>query len=162
MSRREQSCSDEKAQALERESCPERGDASRTHPAETPALESTQAERELVRRAKTYIASREEQRIGLAQVSRALRVSGPYLTAAFRKVEGLPLYRYLRLLRLRRALRLLPERENLSQLAQELGFSSHSHFTTAFQRTFGCVPTFFRARARAVCRTLRLRSRIAP
>jgi AraC-like DNA-binding protein len=52
-------------------------------------------------------------------------------------VEGLPLYRYQLRLRLARALDLLARYDDLSALAHDLGFSSHSHFTAAFRDTYG-------------------------
>ena len=46
------------------------------------------------------------------------------------QVEGLPLYRYQLRLRLARALDLLAQYDDLTSLGLELGFSSHSHFST--------------------------------
>jgi len=44
--------------------------------------------------------------------------------------------------RLRTALELIPGNENnLTDLAFQLGFSSHSHFTLAFRKAFGVPPT---------------------
>jgi AraC-like DNA-binding protein len=67
-----------------------------------------------------------------------------YLTQVFQQVEGLPLYRYQLNLRLARALDLLAGHDDLTTLGLELGFSSHSHFTAAFQRTYGRSPSEFR------------------
>jgi AraC-like DNA-binding protein len=55
-----------------------------------------------------------------------------------------PLYRYQLRLRLARALALMEGDSDLSQLALELGFASHSHFSAAFTRTYGRSPTAFR------------------
>ena len=38
----------------------------------------------------------------------------------------------------------LPRRDDLTALALDLGFSSHSHFTAAFRRAFGRPPAEFR------------------
>jgi AraC-like DNA-binding protein len=67
-----------------------------------------------------------------------------YLTQVFQQVEGLPLYRYQLYLRLARALDLITAYENVSTLALDLGFSSHSHFSAAFKRTYGRSPSAFR------------------
>ena len=116
----------------------------------------TRTQRELVASAKRYISSRPGERIRLVEVGRALGVSSAYITEVFRSVEGVPLYRYVRRKRLESAVRLLPGyASDLSVLALELGFSSHSHFTTAFAQAFGCTPAFFRQRARVVCGKLR-------
>jgi hypothetical protein len=50
------------------------------------------------------------------------------LTTAFRRTEGVPLHRYLTQLRLAQALVELPHASDLTALALDLGFSSHSHF----------------------------------
>jgi AraC-like DNA-binding protein len=50
-------------------------------------------------------------------------------------------------MRLRLSLeRLRDPRANLSAIAYDLGYSSHSHFTMAFRRAFGTTPSEFRAR----------------
>jgi AraC-like DNA-binding protein len=47
-------------------------------------------------------------------------------------------------LRLARALDLLEGDVDLSSLAQDLGFSSHSHFAAAFRQAYGRTPSEFR------------------
>ena len=78
--------------------------------------------------------------------------SPAYLTHLFRQVEGIPLHRYLTQLRLARALAELPHADDLTTLALDVGFSSHSHFSASFQRAFRITPSEFR-------RTLRGRLR---
>ena len=86
--------------------------------------------------------------IGLPALARRLSVSPAYLTDAFRRAEGLPLMRYQLRLRLARALAELPRRDDLTALALDLGFSSHSHFSTAFRATMGLTPSEYRRQAR--------------
>jgi AraC family transcriptional regulator len=113
----------------------------------------TRAQRALAASANAYVAARPGERILLAQISRELGVTGPYLTEVFSQVEGASFYQYVLRKRLERAVTLLPHyAADLSHLALELGFSSHSHFSAAFTRAFGCAPAFFRSRARAVCK----------
>jgi AraC-like DNA-binding protein len=113
------------------------------------------AQQELVAKAKRYLSSLPGIRIRLADVGQALGVSPVYVTDVFRQVEGTPFYRYALQQRLERAVRLLTRYQgDLSALALELDFASHSHFTTAFRRAFGCTPAVFRERARRVCRTI--------
>src|SRR5882762_5716818 len=73
--------------------------------------------------------------------------SAVYLTQVFQQVEGVPLYRYQLRLRLARALDLLGQYDDLSALSFDLGFSSHSHFSAAFQQTYGRSPSEFRQSA---------------
>ena len=122
---------------------------------ETEPQKGTAAQRHLVARARQYIADRPGERARLTDVGRDLDVSPIYLTEVFRAVEGIPFYRYVLRRRLERAVRLLPTyRFDLSRLALELDFSSHSHFTTAFRQAFGCTPAAVRERGRRVCERL--------
>jgi AraC-like DNA-binding protein len=83
----------------------------------------------------------------LGDAARAVGASPAYLTDVFRRFEGMPLHRYAQRSRLSRALVELPHAGDLTSLALELGFSSHSHFAAVFRRTFGCTPSEFRQNA---------------
>ena len=98
-----------------------------------------------VRRAKEYLLEHEEPRVTLKEVAEAVGVTPIHLTTVFRYSEGIPLYRYQLQLRLGRALVKLPEQEDITDLALELGFSSHSHFTSAFRSAFGLTPSQYRS-----------------
>jgi AraC family transcriptional regulator len=98
----------------------------------------------LVDRTKTYLASELGRSIQLAEIARAVGASPGYLTQLFRAMEGVPLHAYLTQLRLAQALVELPHAEDLTALALELGFSSHSHFSARFRRAFGVTPSAFR------------------
>ena len=67
-----------------------------------------------------------------------------YKRQAFQQVEGVPLYRYHLRLRLARALDRVMDYQDMSALAQDLGFSSHSHFAAAFKQAYGRSPTEFK------------------
>jgi AraC family transcriptional regulator len=98
----------------------------------------------LVDRAKLALSSNLGRRWTLAEIGDAVGVSPVYLTQVFRQVEGLPLYRYQLQLRLARALDLLGNCSDLTGLALDLGFSSYSHFSTAFKQAHGLTPRAFR------------------
>jgi AraC family transcriptional regulator len=102
----------------------------------------------LVDRAKLVLSSDLERRWTLAAIATDVGVSPIYLTQVFQQVEGLPLYRYQLQLRLSRALDLLGEHVDLTRLALDLGFSSHSHFSAAFRRAYGQTPSEFQRSAR--------------
>ncbi len=110
--------------------------------------------RELVRRAKTYLAQTPRARAGLSQTAHAVGTSPSTLALAFRTLEKISFYRYALNLRLARAAALLPTYDDLSRLAADLGFASHSHFSTAFHRWAGKTPSQYRA---ALCRQGSLR-----
>jgi AraC-like DNA-binding protein len=101
---------------------------------------STYGRQRLVDRAKLAISSNPARRWKLAEIAAAVGVSPVYLTQSFQQVEGLPLYRYQLRCRLARALDLLHEYDDLSALALDLGFSTHSHFSAAFRQLYGRTP----------------------
>ncbi|GAA1224408.1 helix-turn-helix transcriptional regulator [Pseudonocardia alaniniphila] len=102
----------------------------------------------LVDRAKLVLASDLGRRWTLAEIAVEVGVSPVYLTQVFQQFEGIPLYRYQLQLRLARALDLLGDHDKLADLAFELGFSSHSHFSAAFKQAYGQTPSAFRRSAR--------------
>jgi AraC-like DNA-binding protein len=102
----------------------------------------------LVDRAKLVLSSDLGRRWTLAEIGSAVGVSPVYLTQVFRQVEGLPLYRYQLQLRLGRALDLLNDCSDLTGLALDLGFSSYSHFSTAFKQAYGFTPLAFQHSSR--------------
>jgi AraC family transcriptional regulator len=109
---------------------------------------ATGPRRRLADRVKVLLASDLSRRWSLAEIARETRGSPVYLTQVFQQTEGIPLYRYHLRLRLARALHLLAQYDDLSALAADLGFSSHSHFSAAFRQAYGRSPTAFRQSAR--------------
>src|SRR5262245_4672316 len=108
--------------------------------------------------AKTYLASQLSERITLEDVARAVYASPFHLARLFQRQTGVPLHRYLTRLRLRASLERLADGANdLTALALDLGFSSHSHFTDTFRREFGRAPS--NVRRNASRRTLRQMSK---
>jgi AraC-like DNA-binding protein len=108
---------------------------------------ATHARHRLANRVKVLLASDLSRRWTLAEIAAEIGGSPVYLTQVFQQVEGLPLYRYHLRLRLARALDQIPRYEDLSALAAELGFSSHSHFAAAFRQAYGRSPTAFKRSA---------------
>jgi AraC family transcriptional regulator len=106
----------------------------------------------VIRRAKEVVHDRLTDPLRLADISRDVGASPAYLTDLFTRTEGIPLHQYVTRLRLARALMELPRTDDLTSLALDLGFSSHSHFTFAFRREFGRTPSEFRERARCQVR----------
>ncbi len=112
-----------------------------------PARVGSGAATRLVNRTKEYLAAHAERSPQLSEIAREVGASPAHLTTVFRRSEGMAVHRYLAQLRLSRALVALPDADDLTTLALDLGFASHSHFTFAFRRAFGCTPSSFRAAA---------------
>ena len=116
-------------------------------PRSSHAPGATVGRQKLVDRAKLVLSSDLMRRWTLAEIAGELRVSAVYLTQVFQQVEGLPLYRYQLRLRLARALDLLARYDDLTTLALDLGFSSHSHLSATFRKVYGCSPSAFKRSA---------------
>ena len=107
------------------------------------AAQGSVGHQKLVDRAKLVLSSDLARRWTLAQIASEVRVSPVYLTTVFQQVEGMPLYRYQLRLRLAQALNLLSQYDDLTALSADLGFSSHSHFSSSFKQVYGRTPAEF-------------------
>lgn len=98
--------------------------------------------------AKTYLAAHLGEPITLEDVAAAVYSSPFNFARIFQQQAGVPVHRYLTMLRLRASLERLAEgEEDITSLALDLGFSSHSHFTDVFRKEFGSTPSEIRKNA---------------
>jgi AraC-like DNA-binding protein len=95
--------------------------------------------------AKQFLYAHLCEPLSLNEIAHAIQVSGAYLTDAFTRSEGVSLCRYRVRLRLNRALVDLPRCGDITELALDLGFSNHGHFSNAFKALYGLSPSAFRA-----------------
>ena len=101
--------------------------------------------RELVEAAKLRLGQGLPERLGLSELARSLGTSSFHLARVFRAQTGWSLHAYRTQLRLVAAVdALYAGVSDLTQLALELGFSSHSHLSSCFKRAFGCTPSRMR------------------
>jgi AraC family transcriptional regulator len=104
---------------------------------------------ELAERAAALLGRDLDRPLALAALAASLGVTAPHLCRTFRRARASTLHAHRTELRLRSALELLGgptrPRRDLTEIALACGFSSHSHFTSAFRRRFGLAPS--RARA---------------
>ena len=115
----------------------------------TPPLRALrERHRDAVHSVRALLAFRLGEPVTLQDVGRAVGVSPFHLCRLFRAVTGTTIARYRHTLRLRAALeRVARPDADLSAVALDYGYSSHSHFTAAFRREFGMTPTEFRRAA---------------
>lgn len=84
--------------------------------------------------------------ITLTQLAALTRQTTHQLLVSFRQSFGLSPWQYIIAQRLRCARRLLcTTRMDITAIALESGFSSHSHLTSSFRQHTGCSPREFRA-----------------
>lgn len=100
---------------------------------------------ELAEEAKQLLLERFRDPLRLEAVAQALDASPFHLARVFRRATGLSLHAYRTRLRLWHAVeRLRQGGVSLTELALDLGFASHSHFTDVFRAAFGLPPSAVR------------------
>lgn len=80
----------------------------------------------------------------LEELGKKIGCSHFYLSRIFSTQTGQTITQHLRQLRMEKAAELLKSREyNVTEVALEVGYNSLSHFSSAFQETFGCCPGLY-------------------
>lgn len=107
---------------------------------ERPRLNTNQA-----RLLREFVWDSLSEKILLSELARTVNMTTHHLLIAFRRLFGTTPAQYLITQRLRRARwLLLHSKLDITSVALESGFSSHSHLTTTFRRRFKQTPTEFR------------------
>jgi AraC family transcriptional regulator len=97
---------------------------------------------DLAEAAKRWMAPRAAEPLTLLRVADGIGSSVYHLCRSFRRATGLTMHSYHEQMRLRMALERLEGGErDLTRLALDLGYSSHSHLTSCFRRAFGLTPS---------------------
>jgi AraC family transcriptional regulator len=121
----------------------ERGSALRTRASRAPTLRPRHLD--LVEAAQSLLAERLAEPLSLTDLARGVGASVFHLCRLFRRATGRSVHAYREQLRLRRSLEMLTEaKSGITAIALDLGYSSHSHFSFAFRRSFGTTPAAFR------------------
>jgi len=99
-----------------------------------------------VEETRLLLARRYAENLRLEEIAQAVHTSPFHLSRIFKREVGVSLHQYRMRLRLAMGLdRLVRGERDLTELALDLGFSSHSHFTRAFSTEFGLSPRESRA-----------------
>lgn len=107
-----------------------------------------------VERAREYIAAAPGRSDTLGQIAAAAFCSPFHLARTFRERTGQSLHGFRTRLRMTQAIERLRDGEtDLSALAADLGYTSHSHFTAVFHRNVGLPPARLRTRLNTKLRT---------
>ena len=103
------------------------------------------ADRDIAQAVEQVLVKRFRDRLTLGAIAADVGYSPFHVSRIFCQQTGQTIHRYLSQLRLRTAYeQILAGEDDLSRLAQDLGFSSHSHFTQAFHQSFGVQPSGIR------------------
>lgn len=108
-------------------------------------LRKSRRDTDVIEAARDVITRRFTSNLSLPDIANEVDTSIFHLSRIFKSRTGLSLHAYRNQLRLRVALeRLQDANSDLTAIALDLGFSSHSHFTSAFGKCFGRTPSTFR------------------
>jgi AraC-like DNA-binding protein len=106
-----------------------------------------------VEAARIALIQSPEQKWSLSDLAVKLHCSPYHLTRMFTREIGVPLHQYqLRMRIAKSTTALLDTKDDLTTIALDAGFSSHSHFTSAFHQTVGISPIEFRKSANSQTR----------
>jgi AraC family transcriptional regulator len=122
---------------------------------------TSEAHRHHAEMTRLLLAVRFAEDLTLDGLARSVYCSPFHLARLFRRESGLSIHQYRTRLRLRAALeRIDAGATDLTRLAFDLGFSSHSHLTDVFHRAFGLSPSACRelppSRLREMSRNLKV------
>jgi len=99
---------------------------------------------------KEAVALAPDRKWTLADLAEIARMSPYHLAHVFRREVGLPVYAYVLRLRLAQALSAVIDSDaDITTIALDAGFASHSHFTLHFRTLFGVTPAALRRGAGA-------------
>lgn len=99
-------------------------------------------EKEIAYHTEQLLAARFREKLTLQAIATEIQYSPFHLSRVFHQQTGQTIHQYLSQLRLRTAYEeILSGQKNFTRLALDLGFTSHSHFTQAFHKTFGQLPS---------------------
>lgn len=97
---------------------------------------------------RTYVLQHISRRITTEDLARHLNLSRTYLCKRFKEETGQSIADFITVLRVDEAKRLLAvSRKSLGEIAENLGFSSQSHFQNIFKKQVGATPNEFRVHA---------------
>jgi AraC-like DNA-binding protein len=114
------------------------------------ARSATRARRaRALERVKEAVALAPADKWSVARLAQIAHLSPFHLCHVFRRMTGTSIYDYVLQERLAHALDAVLDGADLTQVALDTGFTSHSHFTARFRGFFGCTPAAFRRQAAA-------------
>lgn len=108
-------------------------------------MNKTKTQARLARRAEALLRQDLSQHITIQEAASRLNVSPTSLKQSFRGVFGMPVYTYMRVLKMRfAALELCRTDKPVMEIAGEYGYENGSKFSAAFKDVMGEAPNTYR------------------
>lgn len=100
-----------------------------------------------------YLEEHLDEKVDIEALAKMASLSPFYYQRLFRRLVKKPVAEYAKLRRMARAVDALRESDKrILDIALELGFTSHEHFTRVFKETFGITPESYRSHPQALNR----------
>lgn len=100
-----------------------------------------------------YIEGHLEEEIDIQELAKLAALSPFYFQRLFSRLVKKPVAEYVKLRRLFKAAEMLPQsNRRILDIALQVGFRSHEHFTRAFKEAFAMTPEEYRAHPQALNR----------
>lgn len=112
-------------------------------------IQFVKSDSSIVGQAEKYIKQNLDKGIGCEDVAREVCMNPDYLSRLFKKETGMPLQKYMNTKRVEKAKNLLVATDiSVSTIAQMVGYSHFSHFSTSFKKTMNMSPMDYRKKYR--------------
>lgn len=110
-------------------------------------VEKTEYENPAIRIAKRYVAEHYKKDLSLTMIAEIVNLSPVYFSILFKKVVSVNFLDYLNQYRIEQSKALLKDvRNNMSDVAGQIGFSDARHFMRVFKKYMGITPSEYRQR----------------
>lgn len=107
--------------------------------------EPSSERRDQVEAVKDYISRNYRKKLSIREIAEYIECSAFHLCRIFKQLAGESIHSFLTQFRIRSAIeRILDDDVPITDIALDLGFSSHSHFTNTFRQIFGDSPSRIR------------------
>ena len=114
------------------------------------ALDYGASQEEIIRNVHQYLVEHLSERVTIDELSRRFLMNSTTLKNVFKKVYGTTIAAHMRIHRMEQAALLLQtSHDEITAIAQAVGYDSPSRFTTAFREMYGQTPTEYRSQHRA-------------
>lgn len=98
-----------------------------------------------LQRAISYINENLTENLSLISISNEIDMSPHYFTSLFKQSTGMNAYQYVIHCRIERAKHLLYKQDlSITEVSQQVGFESQSHFTNVFRKYTNTTPRMYR------------------
>jgi AraC-like DNA-binding protein len=98
---------------------------------------------EKISHAKAIIEATLQNPCGLIELAHTVGLNDFKLKKCFKKMYGTTVFGHLHNVRMKKACTLLLQKQKISEVAYTVGYKNAQHFTAAFKKRFGMVPSQF-------------------